>query len=219
MKKNVISIIIFCLFFLYNTPTINAQSGELIGGNILNSAVTGTTLGVSLMILNNDSNLTPLRIGLGAGILAGVGLAIYDVATLPQGQQFFISGVFNDGANSSIIILLDTAYGAALGAAMGAAVILITNNSFIDGVKYGASVGAWAGFGFGLIDSFSLAERNRDFVSALFNGRSSLFEIEGSNTRLNFIEPGLFAHNEVNGQSIEYTVRPTINFLSLRARF
>ena len=185
----------------------------------MNSAVTGTALGVAVMGLNNNSNLAPLRIGLGAGILAGAGLAIYDIATLPQGQQFFISGVFNDGANSSIIILLDTAYGAALGAAMGSAVVLITNSSFVDGVKYGASVGAWAGFGFGLIDSFSLAERNRDFVSGLFNGRSSLFEIEGSNTRLNFIEPGLFAYNEVSEPSIDYTVRPTINFLSVRGRF
>lgn len=219
MKKNIFSIAIFCLFFLFYTNNSNAQSGELIGGNILNGAVTGTVLGVAVMGLNNNSNTTPLRIGLGTGILAGAGLAIYDITTLPKGQQFFISGVFNDGANSSIIILLDTLYGAALGAAMGSAVVLITNISFVDGIQYGASAGAWAGFGFGLIDSFSIAERNRDFVSDFFSGRGSLFEIESSNTRLNFIEPGLFAYNDVSGQSIDYTVRPTINLLSVRGRF
>src|SRR5690625_7346720 len=90
MKK--FTIIAVILFIFAQTGKIQAQSnGQLIGGNIVNGAVTGAILGTATMGLQNDSDWTPLRVGVGAGLLGGAGLAIYDVATLPQGQQFFRS--------------------------------------------------------------------------------------------------------------------------------
>ncbi len=218
MKKNFISLIIIFILNIHFTGNIHAQGAELIGGNLLNGAILGASLGIATMGLQNDSNLRTFQIGLGAGILAGTGLAIYDTATLPQGQQFFISGVFNDGRNSSIIILMDTMYGAALGAAVGSAFALIGNNSFVKGVQYGASAGAWAGFGFGLVDTFAIAERNRDFLSELIN-RDSLFKIANDDLSIRFLEPDLIAYRNLSGERLSVEVEPAINLISLRKSF
>ncbi|HLR90777.1 MAG TPA: hypothetical protein VK040_07445 [Balneolaceae bacterium] len=217
MKK--FTIIAVILFIFAQTGKIQAQSnGQLIGGNIVNGAVTGAILGTATMGLQNDSDWTPLRVGVGAGLLGGAGLAIYDVATLPQGQQFFISGSFNDGTNTSVIILLDTVYGSGLGATMGAAIALITNSSFLEGVKYGASAGAWAGFGYGLVDAFALAERNRDFVSEVFS-RSSLVELDTGIGNIGLASPAIFQTLSTGIESLNYKVDFGVNLVSLRGTF
>ncbi|TVQ00419.1 MAG: hypothetical protein EA359_15865 [Balneolaceae bacterium] len=218
MKNIFLAAIIFLIVNLTLTDKIHAQGSELIGGNLLNGAILGSSLAIATMGLNNDWNSRTFQIGLGAGILAGTGLAIYDVATLPQGQQFFISGVFNDGRNSSIIILLDTAYGAALGSAVGAAFSLIGNTSFVKGIQYGASAGAWTGFGFGLIDCFGIAERNRDFMSDLFN-RNAIFEYNSKSMSIHFLEPGLFAYHNLSGNTLSIDVEPALNIVSLKKSF
>ncbi|MEX2436152.1 MAG: hypothetical protein WD735_05655, partial [Balneolaceae bacterium] len=166
MKKGIRSLLLILLFFISQQALTQAQTKELLAGNVLNGAITGTLLGAATMGLNNSDDLTPLRIGVGSGILGGAGIAAYDLITLPKGQQFYISGIFNDGRNSSVLILLDTFYGAAGGAVLGSAVMLISNQPIIDGLQYGSGVGAWAGFGLGLLDSFFIAERNRDFISS-----------------------------------------------------
>lgn len=217
MKK--FTTILIALFIIFSAGKAHAQSnGHLIGGNIVNGAVTGAILGTATMGLQNDSDWTPLRVGVGAGLLGGAGLAIYDVATLPQGQQFFISGTFNDGTNTSVIILLDTVYGAGLGATMGAAVALISNSSFLDGVKYGASAGAWAGFGYGLVDAFVLAEKNRDFISDVFS-RSSLLEFETGFGNLGLGEPAVFQTLTTGVESLRYNLDIGVNVVSLRGTF
>lgn len=200
-------------------PKTHAQTTELLGGNIVNGAVTGSVLGVAAMGLRNSSDFAPLRVGLGAGLLGGVGLAIYDTTTLPQGQYFFISGTFNDGSNSSIIILLDTVYGAAGGAVIGTAAILLSNSSFTDGIQYGASLGAWAGFGFGLIDSFILAERNSDLVSSSLAGKNSLFEINRDRYNVGFLRPGLFSYPDFTGNAPSVQTDPALTLFSLRKQF
>lgn len=217
MKK--ITLLLTAVFIFFTTIKVQAQtSGHLIGGNIVNGAVTGAILGTATMGLQNSGNWTPLRIGVGAGLLAGSGLAIYDVATLPQGQQFFISGTFNDGTNTSVIILLDTVYGAGLGATIGAAVSLIGNSSFLNGVKYGASAGTWAGFGYGLIDAFALAERNRDFISGTFS-RSSLLEFQTDAGNIGIGEPAIFQTLSTGAQSLNYKLDMGVNLLSLKGTF
>lgn len=219
MKKYLLLTVLAAILFCSSYPTAKAQSARLIGENMLNGALTGTILGTAAMGLQDSNDFTPLRIGLGAGIIAGTGMAIYDVSTLPKGQQFFISGLFNDGTNSSIIILLDTVYGAGVGAALGAAVMLIGNQSILDGLQYGASIGAWAGFGVGLVDSFILAERNEDFVSNRLTNRSSLFQIEGESTSLSFIQPDLFHYATTGNNSLSVKTTPAITLLSIQKIF
>ena len=219
MKKYLLLTFLVSILFYSSFSTSKAQSARLIGENMLNGALTGTILGTAAMGLQDSNDFTPLRIGLGAGIIAGTGIATYDVSTLPTGQQFFISGLFNDGTNSSIIVLLDTVYGAGVGAALGSAVMLISNQSILDGLQYGVSIGAWAGFGVGLVDSFILAERNEDFVSNRLSNQSSLFQIDGENTALSLIQPDLFHYASVGNNSLSVKTTPAITLFSVQRIF
>lgn len=219
MKRFILSIALLAITFFSSYSSSKAQSVELIGGNLLNGAVTGSILGVATMGLQNNTDFAPLRVGLGAGIVGGTAIAIYDVSTLPKGQQFFISGLFNDGTNSSIIILLDTVYGATVGAALGSAIMLIGNQSILDGLQYGSSVGAFAGFGLGLVDSFVLAEKNSDFVADKISNRSSLFEFGGEDQSLSFIQPELFGFTEVSENSLSYRMKPAVTLVSFQKTF
>lgn len=218
MKVLKISFLVVCLLWVFSYQS-KAQSIELIGGNIVNGAVTGSILGTAVMGLQNSNDFTPFRVGLGAGILGGSGLAVYDIATLPRGQQFFKSGMFNDGNNSSIIILLDTLYGAGLGAALGSAVVLIGNNSFVDGLQYGASVGAWAGFGFGIVDSFILAEDNRDLVADNFISGSGLIELSKNDIEIEFLKPDIIQTMSADNGALSQKLNPALTLFSMKHRF
>lgn len=215
------SIFLFSLFLFISglISPAKAQTKELLGGNVLNGAITGTMLGAATMGLQNSNDFTPLRIGLGAGILSGAGIAAYDMLTLPRGQQFYISGIFNDGRNSSIIILLDTIYGAAGGAILGSAVMLIANEPIVDGLQYGSGVGAWTGFGLGLLDSFFIAERNKDFVSQKLLNRNSLIEFDMDNMQLGMMSPSLVSYKDISGSTLSIETNLALNILSFKARF
>ncbi|WP_069133496.1 hypothetical protein [Rhodohalobacter halophilus] len=210
---------LFLVLYLSSPQQSQAQTAQLLGGNVLNGALTGTALGAATMGLQNSSDFAPLRVGLGAGILAGAGLAAYDIATLPKGQEFFISGIFNDGNNSSVIILLDTFYGAAGGAVLGSAVMLIGNKPIVDGLQYGSSIGAWAGFGLGLFDSFIYAERNSDFVSSKLLNRSSLIEFDGKNVEVGLLSPDMIAQKSLDTTELRYNYSPALRMISFKANF
>lgn len=219
MKKGIRSLLLILLFFISQQALTQAQTKELLAGNVLNGAITGTLLGAATMGLNNSDDLTPLRIGLGSGILGGAGIAAYDMITLPKGQQFYISGIFNDGRNSSVIILLDTFYGAAGGAVLGSAVMLISNQPIIDGLQYGSGVGAWAGFGLGLLDSFFIAERNSDFISSKLLQRNSLIDFQTNDVHFDLIQPDLVAYNEFTANDVTLQIEPVLNIISFKKRF
>ena len=97
--------------------------------------------------------------GLGLGTLYGLGVGAYDLLKT-GGNPTVVSGIFNDGNNSTIIVLLDTFYGAAAGAVVATSVMLVANEPLVQGLQYGAGAGAIAGFGFGLFDTFVLANRS-----------------------------------------------------------
>jgi len=221
MKKIVPILFAAALFVAtsLNHEKANAQTIDLLAGNVLNGAVTGTLLGVGVMGLQNSSDFAPLRIGLGAGILGGAGMAVYDIATLPQGQQFFISGLFNDGNNTSIIILLDTMYGAGGGAVLGTAVMLIQNKPIVEGLQYGGSAGAWAGFTLGLFDAFFLSERNRDFTAHSILNRSSLIEYSAGPLDIDIGQPALYRSLNLDNGSMGYSFEPGVKLFSLSGSF
>lgn len=204
---------------IFNHNTAKAQTVDLLAGNIINGAVTGTLLGVGVMGLQNSNDFAPLRVGLGAGIIGGSGIALYDITTLPQGQQFFISGTFNDGNNSSIILLLDTMYGVGIGAVLGTAVMLIQNKPLVQGMQHGGSVGAWTGFGFGLADAFIFAERNRDFTASKLLNRSSLFETNTGSLEIGIGKPALYHTIDFGYNSLSYDLNPGVKILSVSNRF
>jgi len=221
MNKLKIPVIILALSFsvMLNQNSANAQTPDLLAGNLLNGAVTGTLLGVGVMGLQNSSDFAPLRVGLGAGIIGGAGIALYDITTLPQGQHFYISGIFNDGNNSSIIILLDTLYGVGTGAVLGTGVMLIQNKPLIQGVQHGGSVGAWAGFAFGLADAFIFGDRNRDFVASSFLSRSSLVETAAGPLTIGIGSPALYQTKELGNNTLTQSASVGVKFLSINSRF
>jgi hypothetical protein len=159
---------IFTFIFLLFVMSLKAegQSIKLLGADLFNGALTGLTIGGATMALQDSDNRAALRVGLGMGILYGIGTGVYDNSIIGKGEQFYISGTFNDGRNSTIIVLLDTFYGAVGGAAVGSAISLIGNESIVEGLQYGGGAGAWIGFGYGLIDSFVLARGPNDLQAS-----------------------------------------------------
>ncbi len=199
---------------------LKAQGIEILGGNLVNGAVTGTILGAATMGLRNSSDFGPMRIGVGAGILGGAGIAIYDIISKPKNQEFYISGTFNDGNNTSILILLDTFYGAAGGAAIGTAVILLSGDSFADGVRIGSGAGAWTGFAFGLVDAFFLANRNLTLGSNGFLDRGSFYASKSGSTEFDLIKPSIISTTTFGDSGeLNSKISPAIQVMSLKVNF
>lgn len=207
------------LLMLIPSYVTMAQTRTVIGGNIVNSAITGTAVGLSVMGMQNDSEIAPLRIGLGSGILVGVGLAAYDLSD-SEGGELIVSGVLNDGQNTSVILLLDTLYGGALGAAIGSATALIANEPQAQGLQYGSSAGVLAGFAFGLLDALTMAERR---VAPTFSTTASpdargLVTVINDHWSLDIAAASLFSvpdFNKAGGKRLQ----PGFSLLSLRAEF
>lgn len=159
LKKGNILVSGFLALFIMVTAhsTASGQSLKILAGSAFNGAVTGSMLGGATMAVQDDVNWDYVQVGVGGGIITGVGLGIYDVTRIQSGQSYYVSGTFNDGQSTSIIVLLDTFYGSATGALIGSAVMLMTDEYIVDGLQYGSGIGAWAGFGFGLVDAFLIS--------------------------------------------------------------
>lgn len=204
------------------SKSTKAQTIELLAGNTLNGAVNGTLLGGAVMGLTNDSDFAPLRVGLGLGTLYGIGVGVYDI-TYSRGSDLLVSGTFNDGNNSSIIVLLDTFYGAAAGAIVVSAVMLVADEPIVGGLQYGASVGAWAGFGFGLLDSFLLSERITPGAVGLQSSpetaRGLLAVNFDSQKSIGFLSPSIIQPIQTNGSNFTKEVKPAIDLVNLKISF
>lgn len=223
MKKILIILFLTLGSLLSTIPDANAQTIELVAGNTLNGAVNGVLLGGATMALSDNDDFRPVEVGLGAGTLYGLGVGIYDLSQVNSGQQFYISGTFNDGTNSSVLVLLDTFYGVAGGSLIASSVALIVKEPILDALQYGAGIGAWAGFGFGLIDSFMLAKGPNYSATAVANTS----QVNGMITYRNSsstIEAGLFSPSatvtkEISGNNIKTSINPAIDVLQLHIKF
>lgn len=157
-KGNIIrSGLLALLILLISHGASFGQSLKILAGSAFNGAVTGSMLGGATMALQDDLNWNNVEFGVGGGIIGGVGLGIYDITRIQTGDSYYVSGTFNDGESTSVIVLLDTFYGAATGALIGSAIMLMTDEYIVDGLQYGAGAGAWAGFGYGLIDGMVIS--------------------------------------------------------------
>ena len=173
------------------------------------------------MALSNSDDFSALRVGIGMGTLYGVGMGAYDITT-GGGQEVLVSGLFNDGNNSSIIVLLDTFYGAALGSVVVVAVTLVANERITTGLQYGAGIGAWAGFGFGIFDTFVLAERTFAPM-AVANTNQDANGLIGLNfenkSSFGFINPTLIRTSQLKQNDINSTVSPAVEMINFRFNF
>lgn len=219
-----ITVFLFSIAILFSgTYSTSAQTIELLAGNTLNGAVNGTLLGGATMALNNDTDFRPLQVGVGLGTLYGLGVGAYDVAQ-SGGQQLLVSGLFNDGDNSSIIVLLDTFYGAAAGAIIATSIMLITDEPLLDGLKYGTAAGAWIGFGVGVFDSFALSERRTPPSSATnytpTNSANGLVGIQfNKQTSVGFVSPSVIATYQSGELGLSQTITPAVDLLNFKVNF
>lgn len=214
MRQLLLPVLTSLLLLFATLKPAHSQTQEILGGNLLNGAINGSILGAAAMGLQNSDDFSPLRIGLGSGILYGVGLAAWDTSQRPESGDLVVRGTFNQGRNSSVIILLDTMYGAAGGALIGMAGMLIADQPISNGLQYGASSGAWAGFAFGLVDRFILAERNRS-VASIFN-RSAIIEspqIAGWKAEVG--KPEWVSSVQLSERSISRRIDPSWTLLAL----
>lgn len=224
MKKLVL-LFSLILLPLYASNTAHAQTIEILAGNTFNGAMNGTILGGATMALaDQSSDLAPLRVGVGMGILYGIGTGIYDLS-YGKGSELVVSGLFNDGNNSSIIVLLDTFYGVAAGGVVVTAVLLVANEPILDGLQYGAGIGAWVGFGFGLFDAFVLADRITGpggFGSAYQpnNKAGGLVGISFDERKsIGLLNPTLHRQIDWNTSGPEATITPALEVVNLRLNF
>ncbi|MDZ7808236.1 MAG: hypothetical protein U5K71_14135 [Gracilimonas sp.] len=218
MMKNVTTALILLFTFILSSNPIKGQSIELLAGNTLNGAVNGTLLGGAVMGLSNNSNFAPLRIGIGLGTLYGIGVGAYDISQT-NGGQMIVTGTFNDGNNSSIIVLLDTFYGAAAGAVIASSVMLVANEPIVKGLQYGASAGGIAGFGFGIVDSFILSDRIMPGVAASSRSNSAdglvALSFEDGNS-IGFISPSMFTSYDISKDQIRSKFTPYVNLINFK---
>ncbi|MEO1023654.1 MAG: hypothetical protein AAFW89_14005 [Bacteroidota bacterium] len=209
------------IFSVIVSQSLSAQSVQIIGGNTLNGALNGLALGGAVMALTDDADLAPLRVGLGTGTLYGIGMGVYDVS-YSKGNQLLVSGFFNDGNNSSIIILLDTVYGAGAGAIVVTAVMLVANEPLVDGIQYGAGIGAWAGFGFGLVDSFLLSKRTTaPRTASVFDPGQApgLLTAQFQNHSVGFVNPSMMRTIEATNSTLSARIVPTVDLVNLKLNF
>ncbi|HEX6981248.1 MAG TPA: hypothetical protein VF181_00670 [Balneolaceae bacterium] len=225
MRKHLLLLLFLGLSVSAFQKPLKAQTLELLGGNTLNGAINGVVLGGATMALQNSTDFEAVRIGLGAGILYGLGVGIYDISLVEKGQQFYISGTFNDGTNSSILVLLDTFYGAAAGAIVASSLSLIVQEPLVDYLQYGTGAGAWLGFGYGLIDAFVLA-KGPDFGAAALT-TTSKNEVSGlitysnasSSLEIGMLNPALFELTEITQSSVKTTFQPSLNVIQVNIDF
>ena len=215
------------LLSLFITFSVNqdtkAQTIEILAGNTFNGAMNGAILGGATMGLQNSDNFDPVRIGVGLGTLYGIGVGIYDLARVSPGEQLYVSGMFNDGTNTSIIVLLDTFYGAATGAIISTAVTLITKEPILDGLQYGTSAGAWIGFGFGIFDAFVLSKKlgATQAYASPSTDVNGFITLKGSNSNIQagFLSPGYSSHAAISNETIKLKHSLNLEVLNLKVGF
>ena len=148
------------MIFTINLNHIQAQALKVTAGNTLIGAANGALIGLGAIgITGNGENLTPLRIGVGAGTLYGLGVGMYEVSKMDRiyGSDP-VYGVFHTSEFITMIPLFDTMYGGATGGVVGMAISLIGGTSIKKGFVQGGSIGIFGGFIFGLVDAFYLSK-------------------------------------------------------------
>lgn len=220
------------IFWAMPATKTNAQSVKILSSNAVNGAINGVVLGGASMFLTdkkvnapfnkNLDDLYALQVGLGLGTLYGVGMGAYDVVS-GEGRQILVSGFFNDGDNSSIIVLMDTFYGAAAGGLIALSLSLVSNDPIIEAMQYGTGIGAFVGFGFGVFDTFIIAKRSSEpvsftnYIPTTADGFASISFDNG--TSVGLINPTIFTQLELTSTQLNRSFQPAVDLVNVRINF
>lgn len=227
LTKRLTGLILLILVGLLVHPILNrqaevqAQTLEILAGNTLYGAATGAALATGTMAMKSDfDDLRPLRFGVGLGTLTGLGIGAYDLSQRPSGDQLYVTGSFNEVNATGLILLLDTFYGAGTGVLVGSAITLMTGDPIIEGVRYGAGIGAWGGFAFGVADAFFLSRSNS--VMATNDTRTSnsvdglLSFDSGKNWQVGLINPSVKSFRSFDKGQIGISFATSLDVLNVK---
>jgi hypothetical protein len=218
-------ILLVSVLVLLISTEVHGQSIKVVAGNTLAGAANGAVVGLGVMGLQNDAELTPLRIGVGIGTLYGIGMGIYDLAEMGIGSDLYqVEGIFNTADYSSIIVLLDTFYGGVAGSIVGVAISLIVDSPLREGIRVGGGIGVIGGFGFGLIDALSMSHKSGTFDPNFTSDRLApgLINIVGSeNINIGLFNPSLATNPyiEKGTERLQTKVSQTLDIANLRIYF
>ena len=232
MKKTAFFLLLILGVQFFPSQKAQAQTVQILANNTLNGAINGVVLGSAGMLIadkkvnapftKNMDDLYAIQVGLGVGMLYGVGVGAYDLAS-SGGQQMLVSGFFNDATNTTAILLMDTFYGAAAGTVISASITLLSSDPNLTDVKTGLGIGTYVGFTFGIFDGFFLADRSSAPISyskTLPQAAQGFASIQFSNsTSIGVINPSISSFLEVDNGSLSQSVTPTIEFMNIRVNF
>jgi hypothetical protein len=224
VKKHFVLLLAIVFGITLSQNILKAQSIEILGSSTLNGAMNGVLLGGATMALQNSNDYRPVEVGLGAGTLYGIGIGAYDMSQIDKGEQFYISGTFNDGTNRSILVLLDTIYGAVGGMLVGSSVTLILQERIEQGLQYGAGAGAWLGMGFGLIDAFTLAEKPANLQASTLSSQQPVnglitYSNADQTIQVGMINPEFIEQKQLSSKRYRSSYKPSLNVLELKVTF
>lgn len=224
MTKIVKSLLLITVLFV-SAGLLHGQSIKVVAGSTLAGATNGALVGLGVMGLNNDADLTPLRVGVGVGTLYGIGMGIYDITYMGTDVDFYqVEGIFNTADNSSLIVLLDTFYGGVAGSLVGVAFSLIVNSPLSDGIRIGGGVGVIGGFAFGMIDALNYSHRTGDFDPNIASSRLApgIINLSGfENFNIGLLNPTITSmpmHDNISG-NIRANFSQTIELANVRIYF
>ena len=192
MKKRILTLLLFVSFF---TPfaRCQAQALKVVLSDTFIGTFNGALLGGGTMLLRDNSDLGPMRFGVGFGTLYGLGMGFYDVSKFTPNAPYRVNGAFNTAGNSATLILADTFYGGATGTLVGMAVSLMANSKVTEGLRYGAGIGVWSGFAFGFVDALVISKskyQSKFGHYRLSDAASGIIKVQtNSNVGLSFLNP------------------------------
>ncbi|MCK6602064.1 MAG: hypothetical protein L6Q77_09580 [Bacteroidetes bacterium] len=141
----------------------DAQVLKLVATDTFHGAGLGGLLWTGSAALGGVDNLDGLGPSVGAGILIGTGMGVFDSWLVLNNGNPYRNGILKSTGTSMEIVTMDSFYGGLIGGMVGVAAGLINSDSkFLNNVTTGYGYGVWAGMAFGIVDAVALASPSRN---------------------------------------------------------
>ena len=100
--------------------------------------------------------------------------------------------------------------------------MLVANEPLLDGLQYGAGIGAFVGFGFGVFDTFFLSERMTGFASNYSPGNTAngLMALNFDDQySVGLINPTVYQTLDISGNNISSSINAGVDLVHVRVNF
>ncbi len=218
-KKRLLTLLLFISLFVPLAKT-RAQALKVVLSDTFIGTFNGALLGGGTMLLRDKSDLGPMRFGVGFGTLYGLGMGFYDMSKITPSTPYQVNGAFNTAGNSATLILADTFYGGATGTLVGMAISLMANSQIKEGLRYGAGIGVWSGFAFGVVDALVISKskyKSKFGHYRLSDAMPGIIKVQtGSNTNLSFLNPDFIRVKSIRNQLPVTSYKLAMNVVNVR---